>query len=214
MTKQRPPRPRNRDESREQILLAATREFAAKGFDGARVDAIAGVAGLNKQLIYHYFGSKDGLFTEVLERAYRGIREAEAAIPLQGLAADQAILRLVEFTWDYYLAHPDFIRLLNSENQLEARHLKASPNTPAINHGHRNLLARLIRQGKRDGSVRGDLEATQLSINIAALAFFYLMNRHTLSVVFDRDLGAKTRIAERLVVMKDVIRRWIQPSQR
>lgn len=213
MTKKRQPRPRNRDESRERILRAAGREFAAKGFDGARVDAIAAAARLNKQLLYHYFGSKDGLFTEVLERAYRGIREAEAAVPLDGLRADEAILRLVEFTWGYYLAHPDFIRLLNSENQLEARHLKRSPNTPAINRGHRNLLARLIRQGRREGSLRGDLEATQLSINVAALAFFYLMNRHTLSVVFDRNLESRARLAERLVVMKDVIRRWIQPAR-
>jgi AcrR family transcriptional regulator len=212
MTKNRKPGTRNRDESREQILQAATREFAIGGFDGARVDVIAESAGLNKQLIYHYFGSKDELFTEVLERAYRGIREAEAALPLRGLRADEAIMKLVEFTWAYYLANPDFIRLLNSENQLEARHLKTSPNTPSINQRHRDLMSQLIKQGKREGSLRGDLNATQLSINIAALAFFYLMNRHTLSVVFTRDLGSKASLSERLAVMKDVILRWIKPA--
>lgn len=212
MTKQRQPRPRNRDESREQILRAATREFAVRGFDGARVDEIAAAAGLNKQLIYHYFGRKDDLFTEVLDRAYRGIRESEAAVPLDGLRADEAIVKLVEFTWRYYLSHPDFIRLLNSENQHEARHLKASPHTAAINGGHRERLGRLIRQGKQEGSLRADLEATQLSINIAALAFFYLMNRHTLSVVFERDLESKACLNQRLAVMKDVIRRWIRPA--
>lgn len=213
LRKKRKPRTRNRDESREQILQAATREFAAGGFDGARVDVIARSAGLNKQLIYHYFGSKDELFTEVLERAYQGIRESEAALQLRGLRADEAIMKLVEFTWSFYLANPDFIRLLNSENQLEARHLKASPNTPTINRRHRVLLGRLVKQGKKEGSLRGDLEATQLSINIAALAFFYLMNRHTLSVVFERDLGSKALLSERLAVMKDVILRWIKPAR-
>lgn len=213
MPTKRKPRTRNRDASRERILQAATRAFAVGGFDGARVEVIAGAAGLNKQLIYHYFGSKDELFTAVLERAYRGLREAEAALPLQGLRADEAIMKLVEFTWNFYQANPDFIRLLNSENQLEARHLKASPNTPAINRRHRDLLARLLEQGKKEGSLRADLEATQLSINIAALAFFYLMNRHTLSVVFARNLGSKARLAERLAVMKDVILRWIKPAK-
>lgn len=213
MTKPRKSRTRNRDQSREQILQTATREFAAGGFDGARIDVIAGAAGLNKQLIYHYFGSKDDLFTAVLERAYRGIREAEAALPLEGLRADEAIMKLVEFTWSYYLAHPDFIRLLNSENQLEARHLKASPHTPAINQRHRELLTQLIKRGKKEGSLREDLDATQLSINIAALAFFYLMNRHTLSVVFARDLGSKSLLSDRLAVMKDVILRWIKPAK-
>lgn len=211
MSKSVPPRSRNRDASREKILQAATREFAQGGFDAARVDVIAAEAGLNKQMLYHYFGSKDGLFTAVLERAYRGLREAEAALPLHGLRADEAILKLVEFTWAYYLANPELIRLLNSENQLGARHLKESPHTKPINQHHRDLMSRLIKQGKKDGSLREDLEPTQLSINIAALAFFYLMNRHTLTVVFERDLGSKTMLAQRLAVMKDVILRWIRP---
>lgn len=213
LSKNRPPRTRNRDESRARILQAAAREFALGGFDGARVDVIAEAAGLNKQMIYHYFGSKDELFTEVLEHAYRGLREAEAALPLEGLRADEAILKLVEFTWEYYLANPDFIRLLNSENQLRARHLKASKNTRPINHGHRELMSRLIRQGEKEGSLRAGLDPTHLSINIAALAFFYLMNRHTLSVVFERDLESKAMLAERLAVMKEVIRRWIKPGR-
>ena len=203
-------RTRNPETTRKKILKAAAKEFAQKGFDGARVDRIAVLAGVNKQLLYHYFGSKDDLFTAVLENAYRNFRECEAALDLDDLKADEAILKLVEFTWGYYLEHPEFIRLLNSENQLEARHLKASPQTAGINAGHLSRMQQLLARGRKEGTVRRGLDAMQLNVNIAALGFFYLINRHTLSTVFQRDLGARAALAERLNVMKDVIARWIR----
>ena len=205
------PKKRNAELTKEKILTAATAEFAKHGFDGARVDAIADKARVNKQMLYHYFRSKDGLFTEVLEREYRSIRRSEAELALEDLPADKAILAIVEFTWRYYIDNPHFIRLLNSENQNKARHLKASPNTHAINAGHRDLMARLIERGRSEGTVRPDLDPFHLSINISALGFFYLMNRHTLSTVFERDLENERTLSERLKVMKDIIARWIHP---
>jgi AcrR family transcriptional regulator len=204
-------RTRNPERTKERILKAATKIFASRGFDGARVDRIADEARINKQLLYHHFGSKDDLFTAVLESAYQDIRSQESALELDSLRADKAILQLVEFTWRYYLANPDFIRLLNSENQLEARHLKGSSRTRAINASHIALAEKLLARGRRERSVRRDLDALQLNINIAALGFFYLMNRHTLSTVFQRDLGSKQMLEKRLSVMKDTIARWIQP---
>lgn len=204
-------RKRNAEATKQKILQAATSEFAGKGFDGARVDDIAELAQVNKQMIYHYFTSKDGLFTAVLESAYRHFRAKEAALKLDALPADQAILRIVEFTWKYYLKHPEFIKLLNSENQLEARHLKASPHTTEINAGHLPLMQELLQRGRRERTVRPDLDAMQVNINIASLGFFYLMNRHTLSMVFQSDLGSRAALNRRLAVMKDVIARWIRP---
>jgi AcrR family transcriptional regulator len=195
----------------EKILRAATSVFASKGFDGARIDAIAAKAKINKQRLYHYFGNKDQLFTAVLEREYRNLRDAEAAIAIDHLPANEAIRRLVQFTWDYYLAHPEFPRLLNSENQLEARHLKKNPSTHAINAPHIGRMRDLIARGKHEGTVRPDLDPVQLSVNIAALSFFYLMNRHTLSTVFERDFLANRALKERLAVMQDTIARWIAP---
>src|SRR5947207_3655114 len=63
-------RPATRDpaRTRERILAAAFQEFAAQGFAGARVDRIADRAGINKRMLYHYFGDKEGLFREVLRR--------------------------------------------------------------------------------------------------------------------------------------------------
>ena len=62
------------------ILAAATVEFARKGLGGARVDEIAARSKANKRMIYHYFGSKEQLFTAVLEDAYLGIRSAEQTL--------------------------------------------------------------------------------------------------------------------------------------
>ena len=167
-------RKRNPDASRLRILEAATRHFGEVGFDGARVDAIARAARINKQLLYHYFGNKDALFTQVLERAYQQLREQESALDLDRLPADRAILALVDFTWQYYLDPPDFIRLLNSENQMQARHLLASRRAAAINARHLRIFRNLIARGQKEKTVRGDIDAQLQRIEIAAHGFFFL----------------------------------------
>lgn len=212
MKKQPASRKRNPAASRLRILDAATRHFGEAGFDGARVDVIARAARINKQLLYHYFGNKDALFTAVMERAYQELREQESALNLDALPADEAILALLDFTWHYYLAHPDFIRLLNSENQMHARHLKASRRILKINSHHLKIYRDLIERGQKEKTVRGNLDPLQLSINIASLGFFYLMNRHTMSTVFKSDLNSRRMMRKRLVVMRDVIARWIRPD--
>ena len=207
-------RKRNPGESRQRILDAAARHFGEAGFDGARVDTIARAARINKQLLYHYFGNKDALFTHVLERAYQQLREQESALNLDGLPADEAILALVNFTWRFYLSHPHFIRLLNSENQMQARHLKRSRRIAAINAQHLKIYRALIARGQREKTVRGDLDPLQLSINIASLGFFYLINRHTLSTVFKSDLDSERMRRKRLEVMRDVIGCWIRADRK
>ena len=94
-------RARDSEATRERILAAARAEFAELGLGGARIDAIASAAGANKQLIYHHFGNKEGLFTAALEAEYAHIREAEAALELDLLEPVEALERLVRFTWRY-----------------------------------------------------------------------------------------------------------------
>jgi AcrR family transcriptional regulator len=212
MTAKKEPRVRNAEATKQRILAAATKVFAEAGFDAARVDAIAQSAQINKQLLYHHFGNKDELFTAVLEAAYRGFRESEAKLHLDEMPAGEAVMELVAFTWGYYIRNPDFIRLLNSENQLEARHLKASDRTHEINSSHVTLMKSLVQRGIKEKTIRPDIDPVDLSINIAALSFFYLMNRYTLSTVFRRDLGQKRHLNEHLVTMQTMVRRWITPN--
>src|SRR5262245_32396982 len=124
-------RPRARrqeqDESSRPALLAAARAaFSERGLEGGRVDDIAQRAGVNKQLVYHYFGSKDGLYTAVLEQVYREIRDQESALELDTLPAEAAMRELVGFSFDYLAKSPDFVRILADENAHKGQHLQGS----------------------------------------------------------------------------------------
>lgn len=199
------PRSRDADRSQQVILLAARDEFAQYGLAGARVDRIAERAGLNKRLIYYYFTSKDTLFLAVLEAAYADIRAAEQQLHLADMPPPQAIRRLTEFTWNYYLEHPEFLTLLNSENLEQGRHLAHSSRARKTNLPLIETLADILERGRRDGVFRGGIDAMQLYVSIAGMAYFYLNNKHTLSAIFGRDLMAPKALNERLSHMSDVI---------
>ena len=68
---------------------------------GGRVNEIARRARANKRMIYHYFGSKEGLYLAALERVYEGLRGSERTLDLDHLEPEAAIQRLVEFNFDY-----------------------------------------------------------------------------------------------------------------
>jgi AcrR family transcriptional regulator len=196
---------RDADRSQATILAAARDEFAEHGLGGARMDRIAERAGLNKRLIYYYFEDKEQLFRAVLEQAYLNIREEERKLHLLDLKPVDAVRRLVEFTWDYYLAHPEFLTLLNSANLHRARHLEESKRAREMNSPLIEMLAEILERGRKDGSFRGGVDPLQLYVSIAGLSYFYLSNSHTLSAIFGRDLLSAKAKNERLAHMCDVI---------
>ncbi|SEJ44278.1 transcriptional regulator, TetR family [Variovorax sp. OK605] len=199
------PRSRDADRSQLAILASARDEFSARGLAGARMDSIAERAGLNKRLIYYYFGSKDDLFLAVLERVYADIRAAEQRLHLDEIEPVEAIRQLVSFTWHYYLEHPEFITLLNSENLHGAAHLKRSERIQEMNSPLVQLLDTVLERGKRDNLFRAGVDPVQLYISIASLCYFYLSNNHTLSAIFGRDLRAPKAMAQRLSHMTDLV---------
>jgi AcrR family transcriptional regulator len=200
-----PERPRDPERTRARILAAATREFARHGLGGARVDRIAARAHANKRMLYYYFGDKDDLFLAVLEQAYADIRAAEQALKLLDVPPVEGVRRLVEFTWRYYLEHPEFLTLLNSENLHRGRHLRRSRSVRAVNSPLIATLAEILRRGEAAGTFRAGVDPVQLYISIAGLAYFYLSNNHTLSQVFDQSLALPAARAERLRHMIAVV---------
>jgi AcrR family transcriptional regulator len=196
---------RDADRSQNTILAAARDEFAEFGLGGARMDRIAERASLNKRLIYYYFEDKEKLFEAVLEQAYLHIREAERELNLLNLKPADAVRRLVEFTWNYYLDHPEFLTLLNSANLHKARHLQGSERVREMNSPLIAMLGEILERGRKEGSFRGGIDAVQLYVSIAALSYFYLSNSFTLSSIFGRDLMAAKARSERLSHMCDVI---------
>ncbi len=198
-------RPRDADRTREQILRAAMAEFASHGFGGARMEAIAERSDVNKKLIYYYFAGKDELFLAVLEHTYADIRAAERELHLETSAPLEAIRALVAFTWHYYIAHPEFLALLNSENMHRAGHLKRSRHIREMNSPLIEALAAVLRRGERSGDLRGGIDPMQLYISIAGLAYFYLSNNHTLSTIFGSELMTPAAQGARLAHMCEVI---------
>ena len=203
---------RDAEASRRLLLRAARAEFAAKGLMGARVDEIARGAGLNKQLVYHYFGSKDGLYRAVLEGVYAEIREQERALSLNDLPPADAMEKLIGFSFDYLADHPDFIALLNDENGQGARHLGKSRRLHEMHSPLIALIRRTLRHGAERGAFRRDMDALQLYISIAGLAYFYFSNNRTLSAIFGRDLGSARAIAVRRRHVIDFVMAALRPA--
>jgi AcrR family transcriptional regulator len=202
-------RPRDADRTQQEILRAAMSEFAGHGFGGARIDAIAERAGVNKKLIYYYFEGKDELFLAVLEQTYADIRAAERELHLETSEPLRAIESLVEFTWRHYLAHPEFLALLNSENMLGAGHLKRSRRIRQMNSPLIEGLANVLSRGERSGELRAGIDPMQLYISIAGLAYFYLSNKHTLGAIFGLDLMKKDALDARLAHMTAVVTSFV-----
>jgi AcrR family transcriptional regulator len=190
--------PRDADLTRKRILAAATAEVARKGLGGARVDEIALRSKSNKRMIYHYFGGKEQLFTAVLEAAYLGIRTAEKELRLDELSPEVAIRRLVEFTWKYYLKHPEFLTLVNSENLHRAKHLKASKLIKDASSQFVKMVKSILDRGVETGVFRDGIDPVQLNITIAAIGYYYINNHYTGSIVFERDLMSEENLAARL----------------
>ncbi len=196
---------RDPERNQERILRAATEEFSRYGLGGARVDRIAARAGANKRMLYYYFGNKEDLFLSVLESRYAHIRRAEQGLRLGALDPAEGIRRLIAFTWNYYLKHPEFLTLLNSENLHRARHLKNSRQIAALHSPLVAMLRDLLERGVREGEFRRGVDPVQLYISIAALGYFYLGNRYTLSTIFERDLLTARSKAERLKHMTALV---------
>ncbi len=189
---------RDPEATRQRILAAAKAEFARKGLGGARVDDIALRAKSNKRMMYHYFGNKEELFRIVLEEAYGDIRAAEAKLELDRFGPVEALKKLVSFTWKYYLDNPEFTTLVNSENLHRARHIKDSARIREMSRPFVDRMRQLLERGAAAGLFRKELDPVQVNITIAAIGYYYLTNRFTGSIVFERDLMAERALAERL----------------
>jgi len=201
---------RDPERTRAAILAAATAEFTAKGLTGARVDAIARSAGANKRMIYHYFGDKDGLYLAVLEATYAAIRTAERELHLGDRDPVEGMRELVRFTWAYFIAHPEFLSLLGTENLHQAAYLKRSKRIRELHSPLVGMISGLLERGMREGVFRAGVDPVQLYVTIAALGFFYLSNRHTLSTIFGRDLSGPKSLAEREQHIVDVVLTYLK----
>jgi AcrR family transcriptional regulator len=209
-----PPSPRkpDREASRQDILAVARREFSEKGLSGARVDAIAARTHTTKRMIYYYFGSKEGLYRAVLERAYADIRAIEQQLDLETLPPPEAIRRMVSSTFDYDEAHADFIRLVSIENIHHGRYLAQSETIRNLNVTVVESLAAILRRGREQGVFRSGIDPVDLHMLISAFCFFRVSNRYTFGTLFGRDLSEPRLRARHKRMIADAVLRLLQPG--
>lgn len=202
-------KPKAPEANRARIIKAAMDEFASRGFKGASMDAIASRTHTTRAMINYYFGSKEQVYLAVLEQVYAEIRHAESFLDLEHLAPVEAIRRIVEFTFDYYLSHQYFVRIVVAENQAKGRHFRKSKAMRTLNRPIIDMLARVIERGQADGKFRRDVDPIEVHMAIAALGMFNVTNQYTFGAIFQRDMGTKGDVRRRREMVAEVILRYL-----
>jgi len=199
------PPTRDADSTRAEILAVATREFADKGYTGARVDEIAAKTRTTKRMIYYYFGGKEQLYVAALESAYMRIRAIEQQLDVDHLDPTEAIRRLTALTFDHHEAHPDFIRLVSIENIHRAEHLAGSPMLGRMASPALDVLARILERGQAEGRFRDGVDPVDVHMLISAFCVFRIANRFTFNAIFGRDMLDPARREHYRRMLGDVV---------
>lgn len=195
--------------TREAILRAATKVFAKQGFDGGRIEQISKAARSHDRMIYYYFGNKQGLFVAVLEETYRRFNEAESTLVLDVNQPLQALEAVIRFIWGYYQKNPDFITLLNTENLHRGKHIGKSLRAREYSSPAIGVIELVLRSGAALGLFRADVAARDIYLMIAAMGYFYLSNRYTLSAFLGEALEAPAAIAHWEAFLIDAVKRTV-----
>lgn len=203
-------RKNNPEKTREDILQAAIAEFVAYGLSGARVDAIAERTRTSKRMIYYYFGSKEQLYVEVLEKLYGDIRSTESQLNLSELAPAEAIHRVVEFTFDHHDRNVDFVRIVCIENIHNGENVKQSETIQAKSQNIIRALDDILRRGEADGVFRPGVPAIDLHLMISSFCFYRISNRHTFSEIFQIELWSEEVKQRHKAMICDAVLRYLQ----
>ncbi len=175
-------------------MAAATAEFASHGFAGARMDRLAQTAAVAKGLLFHHFGSKEGLYRAVLERIYATLREQQNEYRLAELGPLEGMRQLVVDTFRTFREMPEITALMNEENLHRARHLSTVARVPMLYNPLFDAMAELLRKGREQGVIRAGADPVELYVALSGLGYFYCANRWTLSAAFAGDLFQPQRI--------------------
>ena len=192
------------------ILEVATNEFAEKGLSGARIDEIAAATKTSKRMIYYYFGSKEGLYLAVLEESYRRMRSIEAQQQLEDLPPEEALRRLVGFTFDHHSSSPAYVRLVMSENMERGSYLAQSKIIQELNMPAIEAIRHLYERGIASGVFRPGLDAIDIHASISALTFFNVSNQHTFGLIFKQDTQTAQAVAARRNSVIDMVERYLR----
>lgn len=198
------------ERTREDILDVATEEFSQFGLSGARVDSIAEKTRTSKRMIYYYYGSKEGLYLAVLERAYRKIRSLESDLQLAELPPEEALRQLIGTTFDHDEQNPDFVRLVSIENIHHAMHMKRSTEIADLNISVIRTIQDILDRGLKSGVFKRQTDAIDLHMLISAFCFFRVSNRYTFGTIFQRDLSEPPLYARHKAMISEAVLSYLK----
>lgn len=180
---------RNPDRTRRRLLKSAIKLFAKQGFHAVSVAEIVELAKVNKRMVYHYFGSKDGLFEAALVEVYRRIETIEFHAMEAGCSSKEKLAKLLESYFAFLDDEPEFTRLLQWENLEKGRHL-TKENHLLTKNPFFSQFRLIVEDGIAAGEFRKHLDIPHLLIHFIGLCFIYHSNRFSLSQSLDLDLGS------------------------
>ena len=198
--------------TRDNILKAATKVFARYGYEGGSVEKISKAAKSFDRMIYYYFGSKEGLFIEVLEETYRRMNDAESKLDLDTAKPVEALQAVIRFVVGYYRKNPEFITLLNTENLHKGKHISKSMRAREYSSPAIEVIRRVLESGQAQGLFRKDVSARDVYLLIAATGYFYMSNRHTLSAFLGEDQETPEALAHWETFVIDSVLRTVAPG--
>jgi len=193
------------EESRAAILQSAVKEFAAHGIAGARMEAIARAAHVNKALLYYYFKDKDALYDAVLDHVFGGLRERVVAVLDRDLPPRQKMIEYLGTYFDYIAANPQFPRVVQAE------WMRSGANSPSMQRVAKEYfrpiygkLGEVLREGAEAGEFR-PVNPMDFLPSVAAMIVFYFGAAPLMKVLMKVDPLSAERIQERRAFVLDFI---------
>ena len=196
------------DITRKKILDAAETEFAEKGLYGTRVDEIAKRSGVNKRMIYVYFGNKEELYMTVLRTVYSRLTEYEEKLLENNATGREAVRAVIMLYYDFLSRNPSFVKLVLWENLMEGKYFKES-GAPGLKKSALSMMKNVLRCGVGEGVFRGDLDIEQTAISMNMFCFSSFSNIYTMSQLVDRNLNSEDEIRRRALHVCEILINYI-----
>lgn len=190
--------------TKQKILKAAEAAFAEKGFYGARVDEITENAGVNKRMIYAYFGSKENLYITVLDNVYQRLATSEEELLSEESDPIDAVKRLIRHDFEFLAGNASFVKMVMWENLNEAKYMKQSDAVP-IKRTAMKFLRKKLNEGMEQGIFRADLDVEETILFINLFCFACFSNIHTMSHIMGVDFSGDNEIKKHCAYVMDVI---------
>lgn len=179
-------------ETIDKILTAAAKEIQTKGIDGAKISIIAEQAGVTKQLVYHYFETKDQMYVSILESVADGMRLTKNVEVYEHLLPEEAIRLIIDTIFTGFSRNPNYTVLALDQALHQGDHISRSNDfTHSMKEFIDNVFPPILQRGQESKVFRDELDASitfWLIFNLVASGF---LNKNIMKRISNADLESE-----------------------